>query len=242
MATRLGEAPEWAAAAALLRCSSWGSAAASRTRPGSDGRRRDTHEDKEAHDVTQREPVTRVAVLIPTYNERENLPGIVARVRASVPTADVIVLDDNSPDGTGEIADGLAAADPQVRVVHRAAQAGPRPGLPRRLRDRPRRGLRRRRRDGRRRLAPARAAARAPRRAGRRRPRHRRPLGQGRRGAQLAAAPQGALGRRERLHQGDARHARQRRDRRLPRLPHERAAHDGPGTASSRRATASRST
>ena len=69
--------------------------------------------------VTQREPVTKVAVLIPTYNERENLPGIVARVRASVPTADVIVLDDNSPDGTGELAEGLAAADDHVRVVHR---------------------------------------------------------------------------------------------------------------------------
>ena len=110
--------------------------------------------------MTQREPVTRVAVLIPTYNERDNLPGIVARVRASVPAADVVVLDDSSPDGTGEIADGLAATDPQVHVVHRAGEGGPRQGLPRRLRDRPRRGLRRGRRDGRRRLAPARAAAR----------------------------------------------------------------------------------
>jgi dolichol-phosphate mannosyltransferase len=74
--------------------------------------------------MTQREPVTRVAVLIPTYNERDNLPGIVARVRASVPTADVLVLDDGSPDGTGEIADAIAASDPQVRVVHRAAKEG----------------------------------------------------------------------------------------------------------------------
>lgn len=74
--------------------------------------------------TTQREPVTRVAVLIPTYDERENLPGIVARVRASVPTADVIVLDDGSPDGTGEVADALAAADPHVRVVHRTAKEG----------------------------------------------------------------------------------------------------------------------
>src|SRR6476659_615298 len=70
--------------------------------------------------MTQREPVTRVAVLIPTYNERDNLPGIVARVRASVPTAAVLVLDDGSPDGTGAI----AASDPQVRVVHRAAKEG----------------------------------------------------------------------------------------------------------------------
>src|SRR5690349_18676284 len=74
--------------------------------------------------TTKREPVTRVAVLIPTYNERENLPGIVARVRASVPAADVIVLDDNSPDGTGALADKLAAGDPQVRVMHRSGKEG----------------------------------------------------------------------------------------------------------------------
>jgi dolichol-phosphate mannosyltransferase len=72
----------------------------------------------------QREPVTRVAVLVPTYNERDNLPGIVARVRASVPGADVFVLDDGSPDGTGQIADDLASADAQVHVVHRTAKEG----------------------------------------------------------------------------------------------------------------------
>jgi dolichol-phosphate mannosyltransferase len=74
--------------------------------------------------TTQREPVTRVAVLIPTYNERDNLPGIVARVRASVPSADVFVLDDGSPDGTGQVADDLAASDPQVHVVHRTSKEG----------------------------------------------------------------------------------------------------------------------
>jgi dolichol-phosphate mannosyltransferase len=74
--------------------------------------------------TTQREPVTRVAVLIPTYNERDNLPGIIARVRANVPAADVFVLDDGSPDGTGQVADDIAAADPQVQVVHRAAKEG----------------------------------------------------------------------------------------------------------------------
>src|SRR3954469_25612177 len=74
--------------------------------------------------TAQREPVTRVAVLIPTYNERDNLPGIVARVRASVPAADIFVLDDASPDGTGQIADELAASDPQVHVVHRAGKEG----------------------------------------------------------------------------------------------------------------------
>lgn len=74
--------------------------------------------------TTQREPVTKVAVLIPTYNERDNLPGIVARVRASAPAVDVIILDDNSPDGTGAIADDLAATDPQVRVLHRSGKEG----------------------------------------------------------------------------------------------------------------------
>lgn len=74
--------------------------------------------------TTNREPVTRVAVLIPTYNERENLPGVVARVRASVPDADVAVLDDNSPDGTGRVADDLASADPRIHVLHRAGKEG----------------------------------------------------------------------------------------------------------------------
>lgn len=74
--------------------------------------------------MTKREPVTRVAVLIPTYNERDNLPGIIARVRASVPAADVLVLDDSSPDGTGELADSMAAADDHVHVLHRPAKQG----------------------------------------------------------------------------------------------------------------------
>lgn len=63
-------------------------------------------------------------MLIPTYNERENLPLIVERVRACVPTADVVVLDDNSPDGTGEVADALAVADEHVKVLHREGKAG----------------------------------------------------------------------------------------------------------------------
>jgi dolichol-phosphate mannosyltransferase len=70
------------------------------------------------------EPISRVVVLIPTYNERDNLPRTVARTRRAVPTADVCVLEDNSPDGTGEVADELAAADPQVHVLHRAAKQG----------------------------------------------------------------------------------------------------------------------
>ena len=72
----------------------------------------------------QRPPIERVAVLIPTYNERENLPRIVERVRAAVPDADVVVLDDNSPDGTGDVADELAAVDDHVLVRHRAGKEG----------------------------------------------------------------------------------------------------------------------
>lgn len=71
-----------------------------------------------------RPEIRRVAVLIPTYNERDTLPVAVRGVRAAVPTADVVVLDDASPDGTGAVADELAAADPQVHVIHRAGKEG----------------------------------------------------------------------------------------------------------------------
>ena len=71
-----------------------------------------------------RERLGRVVVLIPTYNERENLPVIVARVRAAVPDVDVLVLDDASPDGTGQVADDLAASDDRVMVLHRTGKAG----------------------------------------------------------------------------------------------------------------------
>jgi dolichol-phosphate mannosyltransferase len=66
----------------------------------------------------------RVAVIIPTYNERENLEAISARVRAAVPAADLLIVDDNSPDGTGELADKLAAEDAQIHVLHRPGKAG----------------------------------------------------------------------------------------------------------------------
>ncbi len=71
-----------------------------------------------------RPPIGKIVVLIPTYNERENLPLIVSRMRAAVPEADVLVLDDNSPDGTGAVADQLAADDGQVRVLHRRTKEG----------------------------------------------------------------------------------------------------------------------
>ncbi|GIH07324.1 dolichol-phosphate mannosyltransferase [Rhizocola hellebori] len=68
--------------------------------------------------------VGRVVVIIPTYNESENVRLITARVREAVPQVDVLVADDNSPDGTGRIADELAAADPQIHVLHRAGKEG----------------------------------------------------------------------------------------------------------------------
>jgi dolichol-phosphate mannosyltransferase len=68
--------------------------------------------------------VGRVLVVIPTYNEADNVRIIVERTRASVPQADILVADDNSPDGTGAIADDLAAADDAVRVLHRPGKQG----------------------------------------------------------------------------------------------------------------------
>ena len=66
----------------------------------------------------------RSLVVIPTYNEAENLELIVDRVRASVPEVHVLVVDDGSPDGTGEIADKIAAVDTSVHVMHRTEKAG----------------------------------------------------------------------------------------------------------------------
>jgi dolichol-phosphate mannosyltransferase len=66
----------------------------------------------------------RVVMVIPTYNEAENLAWIVGRLRAAEPDVDVLVVDDSSPDGTGALADDLAAADPAVHVLHRAAKGG----------------------------------------------------------------------------------------------------------------------
>ncbi len=66
----------------------------------------------------------RAVMVVPTYNEAPNLEWIVGRLRSAQPEVDVLVVDDGSPDGTGAIADRLAAADPQVRVLHRAEKAG----------------------------------------------------------------------------------------------------------------------
>ena len=63
-------------------------------------------------------------VVVPTYNEAVNLPVIVPQVLEQDPRIDVLVVDDNSPDGTGELADQMAAADPRVHVLHRPGKGG----------------------------------------------------------------------------------------------------------------------
>jgi dolichol-phosphate mannosyltransferase len=68
--------------------------------------------------------VGRVLVVIPTYNESDNIRIIVDRVRRAVPAVDVLIADDDSPDGTGVIADELAGADPRVHVLHRPGKQG----------------------------------------------------------------------------------------------------------------------
>jgi len=63
-------------------------------------------------------------VVIPTYDERESLPATVAALFTAAPDVDLLVVDDASPDGTGPLADALAAADPRVSVLHRAGKEG----------------------------------------------------------------------------------------------------------------------
>ncbi len=63
-------------------------------------------------------------VIIPTYNELENLPLIVERVRTATPDVDILIVDDNSPDGTGDRADEMAAADDHLHVLHRKGKDG----------------------------------------------------------------------------------------------------------------------
>ncbi len=66
----------------------------------------------------------KVLVIIPTYNERDNLSQVTAAVHQALPEADVLVVDDNSPDGTGQLADDLAAQQKWIKVLHRAGKQG----------------------------------------------------------------------------------------------------------------------
>ncbi|MEV6706966.1 polyprenol monophosphomannose synthase [Micromonospora wenchangensis] len=68
--------------------------------------------------------VGRVLVVIPTYNEADNVADVVARVRRAAPAVDVLVADDNSPDGTGTLAEAMAGTDAQVHVLHRPGKQG----------------------------------------------------------------------------------------------------------------------
>ncbi|TPQ16027.1 polyprenol monophosphomannose synthase [Streptomyces sporangiiformans] len=69
-------------------------------------------------------PLGTTLVIIPTYNEAENIKAIVDRVRAAVPEAHVLVADDNSPDGTGKLADEMTVGDDHVHVLHRKGKEG----------------------------------------------------------------------------------------------------------------------
>ncbi|GIM85815.1 polyprenol monophosphomannose synthase [Salinispora arenicola] len=75
-------------------------------------------------DETGHPGVGRVLVVIPTYNEADNLTWIVSRVRQAVPSVDILVADDNSPDGTGAVAEELAGQDRRVHVLHREGKQG----------------------------------------------------------------------------------------------------------------------
>ena len=187
----------------------------------------------------------RVVMVIPTYNEVDNLAWIVGRLRAAAARRRRARRRRRAPrTAPGAIADELAAADPQV---HGAAPRGARRASARRtshgFAGALERGLRRDRRDGRRRLAPARAAAPAARRRS-----SDADLVIGSRwvpggiGRQLAAAPRAALPRRQPLRPAAARHRRPRRHRRLPPVPPHDAGADRPRPRSRPPATCSRPT
>ena len=65
-----------------------------------------------------------ILVIIPTYNESENIARIISRTRSAVPDAHILIADDNSPDGTGKLADEIASADDHVHVMHRLGKEG----------------------------------------------------------------------------------------------------------------------
>jgi dolichol-phosphate mannosyltransferase len=74
--------------------------------------------------TTPRDPAPSILVITPTYDERDNLAALAARLHAALPAAHLLVVDDASPDGTGALAAELASADPRVQVIHRPAKLG----------------------------------------------------------------------------------------------------------------------
>ena len=67
--------------------------------------------------------VGRALIVMPTYNEHDNVPKIVPEILAASPEVDILIVDDSSPDGTGEVADALARRDSRVKVLHRPHKA-----------------------------------------------------------------------------------------------------------------------
>jgi len=71
-----------------------------------------------------RRAMAQALIVMPTYNERDNVHGIAERLLAALPGTDLLFVDDNSPDGTGQLLDNLAAGDPRIHVMHRAGKLG----------------------------------------------------------------------------------------------------------------------
>ena len=68
--------------------------------------------------------VVKAIIAIPTYNERENIVNLVQAIQSAAPATDILIIDDNSPDGTGQIADEMAARDNTIHVMHRPGKLG----------------------------------------------------------------------------------------------------------------------
>ena len=178
----------------------------------------------------------RVLVMLPTYNEIENIQDVLERARAALPDADILVIDDGSPDGTADQAEKLGEVLGGIDVLRRADEVGPRVRVPRRVPGRARARLRRHDRDGRRPLARPRGAARARRRGrARRRPRHRVALRARRIDPRLEVAPARHLPWWRALRAHHARPLGARRHRRLPCVPPRQPVPDRPRPGPGRR-------